>query len=155
MTSVIVELARESLFSTDLRGLHTRHSRPAAKAEGTKGSPDWVPRLPRLLTRDVRSAATRKGTTRTCTHHVSSTTPAHEEQTQDKLSERRKLAQRRDDVEVRYRRFTFLELQAHIRIAFGIAHALLPLGKQCLVLLHGASVRRMPFRICHRPGLEL
>ena len=59
MTPLTVELARESLLSTDLRGLHTEHSRLAAKAEGTKGSPDWVPRLPRLLTRDVRSAAIR------------------------------------------------------------------------------------------------
>jgi hypothetical protein len=41
MTRLIVELAGESLLSTDLRGLHTKHRRLAAKDEGTKGNPGY------------------------------------------------------------------------------------------------------------------
>jgi hypothetical protein len=47
----------------------------------------------------------------------------------------------------------FVSFKHTSEIAFGIAHVLLPLGKQCFVFLHGESVRRMPGRICHQPGV--
>jgi hypothetical protein len=81
-------MLRELLLSTDLLGLHTKHSRLAAKAEGTKGNPGYRGCRGYYALRAHRSHTAREPHAHARTHYASSTTPAPEEQAQDQRSER-------------------------------------------------------------------